>query len=273
MAHIEVFCDDRIESFLEQGRAWVNEHGPHKEDWRTLGLPADPTILRIAPGTVLYQRTSDNQFIPGADPHSNKTDVVQVYSLAELARDPKRHVAEPHPQPDPGYPVSWWRIDSVNAQGHPIEGWVRDFNFAGGRVTREFAQKWIDFQCLSEAHDAAHTIFATTQAWVDYASHADVADPACRTKLSSLMRKVYDILFTKGDGKHAADELCTLARTERGGYPWPMQAASRLIVKHESEWANPSKWKALITELETQTGPKPQHEEEQHADREAGVVG
>ncbi|CAN0626531.1 putative chitinase [Burkholderia multivorans] len=42
-----------------------------------------------------------------------------------------------------------------------------------------------------------------------------------------------------------------------------MQAASRLIVKHESEWANPAKWKPLIAELEKQTGPKPQHEEEQ----------
>ncbi|CAM2170676.1 putative chitinase [Burkholderia latens] len=41
-----------------------------------------------------------------------------------------------------------------------------------------------------------------------------------------------------------------------------MQVASRLIVKHESEWANPSKWKQLIAELEQQTGPKPQHEEE-----------
>ncbi|WP_419865688.1 glycoside hydrolase family 19 protein, partial [Burkholderia latens] len=64
------------------------------------------------------------------------------------------------------------------------------------------------------------------------------------------------------DGKQAVDELCTLAQTERGGYPWLMQAASRLIVRHDSEWANPSKWKQLIAELEKQTGPKPQHEEE-----------
>ncbi|SAK74121.1 glycoside hydrolase family 108 protein [Caballeronia ptereochthonis] len=63
--------------------------------------------------------------------------------------------------------------------------------------------------------------------------------------------------------KQAADELCTLSQTERGAYPWLMQAASRLIVKHESEWANPSKWKQLIVELEKQTGPKQQHEEEQ----------
>ncbi|MDR6497492.1 putative chitinase [Burkholderia ambifaria] len=264
MAHIEVFCDDSIQSFLEQGRAWVNQHGPNKEDWAALGLPSEPTILRIAPGTLLYQRTQDKKkFVPGVDPQLRKTDAVQVYSLAELARDPNRRVAEPRPNPDPGFPVNWWHVDGVNAQGQPIDGWVCDFNHAGGRVTREFAQKWIDFECVADAHDPAHTIFATTQAWVDYAGGVNVDDLASRSKLSPLMLKVYDALFTAGDGKRAADELCTLSRTERGGYPWLMQAASRLIVKHESEWANPSKWKQLIAELEKQTGPKLQHEEEQ----------
>ncbi|RQR49646.1 glycoside hydrolase family 19 protein [Burkholderia sp. Bp9126] len=263
MAHIEVFCDDSIQSFLEQGRAWVNEHGPHKEDWAALGLPSEPTILRIASDTVLYQRTQDNKFVPGADPQSRKTDAVQVYSLAELARDPKRHVAEPHPNSNPGYPVNWWHVEGVNAQGQPIDGWVCDFNHPSGRVTREFAQKWIDFECVADAHDPAHTIFATTSKWVDYATGANVADVASRSNLSPLMLKVYDTLFTKGDGRQAADELCTLSQTERGGYPWLIQAASRLIVKHESEWANPSKWKQLVAELEKQTGSKPQYEEEQ----------
>ncbi|WP_236873235.1 hypothetical protein [Burkholderia sp. MSMB0856] len=263
MAHIEVFCDDSIQSFLEQGRAWVNEHGPHKEDWAALGLPSEPTILRIAPGTVLYQRTQNNKFVPGADPQSRKTDAVQVYSLAELARDPKRRIPEPHPNPNPGYQVSWWHVDGVNAQGQPIDGWVCDFNHASGRVTREFAQKWIDFECIEDTHDPAHTIFATTPKWVDCERGANVADIASRSNLSPLMLKVYDTLFTRGDGKRAANELCTLAQAGRGGYPWLMQAASRLIVKHESEWANPSKWTQLIAELEKKTGSKPQHGEEQ----------
>ncbi|OXI18498.1 glycoside hydrolase family 19 protein [Burkholderia sp. AU15512] len=264
IAHIEVFCDDSIESFVEQGRAWVNQHGPRKEDWVALGLPSDPTILRIEPGTVLYQRAAANKFVQGADPQSRKTDRVQVYSLAELARNSERRVPEPRPNPDPGFPVSWWHVDGVNEQGQSIDGWVRDFNHSGGgRVTREFAQKWIDFQCVSDAHDPAHTIFAETQAWVDYASGENVPDRASCSKLSPLMLKAYDALFTKGDGSRAADELCTLSKTEREGYPWLMQAASRLIVKHESEWANPSKWKQLIVELEKRTGPKPQHEEEQ----------
>ncbi|CAN0626535.1 protein of unknown function [Burkholderia multivorans] len=219
MAHIEVFCDDSIESFVEQGRAWVHEHGPHQEDWAEVGLPSDPTILRIAPGTVLYQRTGDDKFVPGADPQSRKTDAVQVYSLAELARDPKRRVVEPRPHPDPGYPVHWWHVEGMNALEHAIDGWVCDFNFAGGRVTREFAQKWIDFECVADAHDPAHTIFATTREWIEYASGANVADPASRSKLSPLMLKAYDALFTKGDGRQAADELRTLSQTEGDGYP------------------------------------------------------
>ncbi|EDT43675.1 hypothetical protein [Burkholderia ambifaria] len=262
MAHIEVFCDDSIESFLEQGRAWVSQHGSRKKDWAELGLPSEPTILRIEPGTVLYQRTPDNEFVQGADPQSRKTDRVQVYSFAELARDSTRRVPVPRPNPDPGYPVSWWHVDGVNAHGRAIEGWVCDFNFAGGRVTREFAQKWIDFECLADTHDPAHTIFATTQSWIDYASGANAPDLASCSKLSPLMLKVYDALYKRGDGSRAADELCTLSTGERNGYPWLMQAASRLIVKHESEWANPSKWKQLIAELEKKTGPKPQHEEE-----------
>ncbi|MBR7964701.1 glycoside hydrolase family 19 protein, partial [Burkholderia vietnamiensis] len=173
-----------------------------------------------------------------------------------------RRIPEPHPNPNPGYPVNWWHVDGVNAQGQPIEGWVCDFNHAGGRVTREFAQKWVDFEPVADTYNPAHTIFETARQWVDYASRADVADLASRSKLNPLMLKVYDALFMKGDGKQAVDELCTLAQTERGGYPWLMQAASRLIVRHDSEWANPSKWKQLIAELEKQTGAKPQHEEE-----------
>jgi predicted chitinase len=263
MAHIEVFCDDSIQSFLEGSRAWINEHSPHKEDWEAVGLPSDPTHLRIQPGTVLYQRTEDGEFISGTDPHLRKADVVQVHSLAELARDKGKKVTEQAVDKLCKWNVSWWRVESANALGHPIEGWVREFNHpGGGRVTREFAQKWIDFKCVEGAHDPAHTIFEKPQKWIDYKSGAQVADSAASSQLSPLMLTVYDALFTKGDGKQAADQLCTLAQTESGRYPWLTLAASRLIVKHESEWANPSKWKQLIAELEKKTGPEPQHEEE-----------
>jgi len=127
----------------------------------------------------------------------------------------------------------------VNAEGRPIDGCVCDFNHASGRVTREFAQKWDDFECLVGVHDPAHTTFATTQEWAKWERGAEVADLASRSTLSSLMIKVYDALFTQGDGRQAVRELCTLSQTERGGYPRLMQAASRLIVKHDgaNSWA------------------------------------
>ncbi|APR39609.1 glycoside hydrolase family 19 protein [Paraburkholderia sp. SOS3] len=261
MAHIEVFCDGSIRPFIEQSRAWISQHGPHREDWSELGLPADPTILRIGPNTVLNQRNGDT-FAEGMEPQSRKTDVVQVYPLAGLARDRSRHYAEPEPDPIQQRTVNWWLVQSANMLGHPIEGWVRESSHKGGMVTREFSRKWIDFRCIEDAHDATHTIFANSAQWIDYASHAEVADTASRAKLSPLMLKVYDALFTRGDGRQAAVELCSLSKTERGGYPWLVQAASRLIVKHGSEWANPAKWTKLIAELDQRTGTKPQREEE-----------
>ncbi|WP_432258831.1 glycoside hydrolase family 19 protein [Cupriavidus sp. TMH.W2] len=38
---------------------------------------------------------------------------------------------------------------------------------------------------------------------------------------------------------------------------------SRLIIKHESEWANAGKWKQLVGEIEKQTGPRALHGAEQ----------
>ena len=188
------------------------------------------------------------------------TDVIQMYSLAELGRDRNRQVTEEQPDRN-GRKVTWWHVGSADALGRSIDGWVRT-NFASGRVTREFAQKWEDFQCLGAGHDPAHTIFASSKAWADYASGANVPDAASLARLSPLMQKVYRALFAKGDGSHAADDLCNVAGSDAGHYPWLMQASSRLIVQHESEWANPGKWKQLIAELEKQTGPKPQHAEE-----------
>ena len=110
-----------------------------------------------------------------------------MYSLAGLGRDRNRQFTEPQADKNVGRAVNWWRVGSADALGNPIDGWVREYNHAGGRVTREFAQKWVDFQCLADAHDPAHTIFATGKAWVDYAGGADVPHVAALDKLSSLM--------------------------------------------------------------------------------------
>ncbi|MEX4001837.1 glycoside hydrolase family 19 protein [Paraburkholderia sp. EG285A] len=249
--HIEVFCDDSIVEFLSYGQEWISRNGALKDKWEELGLPPGPTLLRIDRDTILYHRGAGDQFSAGTDAQSNKTAVIQVYSLAELGRSKDNVCAEKTEDPISKRKVSWYQVEAANALGHAIKGWVREANHpGGGMVTREFAQKWVDFNVLpAEPHDTAHTIFATTPQWIDYMSKDEVPEPASREKLSPLMQQVYDAVFRTGNGKQAADELSAMSTTESDGYPWLMQGASRLIVKHESEWSNPSKWQELYSAL------------------------
>ena len=243
MVHLEMFCDDSIRPFIEKGRAWLTEHGAKPQAWKQLGLPAEPTLLRIDRRTKLYR--NPNQ--AGQDPPL--TDVVQVYTLAELGRRTEKPFMETTEGGD-GKKMRWWKVDSADVRRQDISGWVREQNFAGGRVTREFAQQWVDFEILQSSHDPTHTIFASAQAYLDYVTGADVPTASAIDKLSPLMQDVCRQLYTTGDGSQAADALCA-ASQER----WPAMRVSRLIVKHESEWANPAKWEGLIGEIEKRSGP------------------
>ncbi|BBU29941.1 hypothetical protein BTHE68_36750 [Burkholderia sp. THE68] len=199
LAHIEVFCDESVKSFIEQGRSWVGSHGAHPDDWKPLGLSSEPTLLRIAEGTKLFRKAEQEGAAPPV------TGVVQRWSLAELARDSNRKHLEATADRS-GRKLNWWRVSSADQRGQAINGWVREENFAGGTVTRELAQKWVDFDCLDGAHDAAHTVFATTKAWVDFSKQAP--DAKLQAKLSPVMQAVYRKLFSQGDGSLAADDLC-----------------------------------------------------------------
>ncbi|CAE6724489.1 chitinase [Paraburkholderia haematera] len=250
MVHIEVFCDDSIKTFITQGKAWIADNGAHPDRWQQLGLPSAPTILRVDQNTTLYNLPNQQ----GQD--AKQTGVIQVASFAELARQPNNPSKENTAGSD-GRKL-WWHVDSADTLGKDMSGWVREDNFAGGRVTREFAQKWVDFQPLDDAHDPTHTMFATTKAFVDYSMGANVPEPGALAKLSPLMASIYRALYPTGDGSKAADELCAAAEN-----PWTALRMSRLIIRHESEWANPDKWKQLIAEIEKRTGPQAQHEAEQ----------
>lgn len=256
MVHLEVFCGEEIKTFLEQGRAWIRDHSFHPDDWNQLGLPSEPTILRVLKGTKLY----------GAPLHEGqeapRTEVTFVEAFSELAKHPENRHAETTAGSD-NLKLHWWKVDGADVLRNAITGWVREQNFAGGRVTREFAQSWIDFETIEDQHDPTHTLFASAEAYIDYATEADVPDRASLSKLSPLMAKIYRAVFTTGDGEYAADQLCFGGRSMPGQYPWDMQRMSRLLVKHESEWANPDKWKQLIQEIEKATGPKALHEAEQ----------
>ncbi|KDP83511.1 chitinase [Cupriavidus sp. SK-3] len=250
MVHLEMFCDDSIQSFIETSRAWVTEHGAKPKAWEQLGLPADPTILRIDRRTTLYKNPNQE----GQD--APLTDVVQAYTLAELGQRAEKPYTETSAGSD-GEKMRWWKIDSADVRRQDITGWVREQNFAGGRISREFPQKWVDFEILHDPHDSTHTIFASTQAYVDYSTGADVPNAGAIDKLNPLMQAVCRQLYATGDGSQAANDLCVASQDA-----WAAMRASRLIVKHESEWANPDKWKQLITEIEKKAGPDEAHEAE-----------
>lgn len=247
MVHIEVFCGNDIKSFLQKGREWVSEKSPYPKEWKALGLPAEPTILRVGKGTKLYMAAMHE----GQD--APRTDVVVTRKLSELVPHSQNRYTEPTPGTD-NLKLNWWKVDGANMLRNPISGWVREQNFAGGRVTREFPQSWIDFRTLERAHDATHTLFATAQSYADYVREADVPDPAALSKLNPLMADIYSAIYAAQDNRRAADELCCAADD-----PWRFLAMSRLILKHESEWANPAKWKRLVEAL----GEDQQHEAEQ----------
>ncbi|MEW6229911.1 MAG: hypothetical protein AB1700_17780, partial [Bacillota bacterium] len=263
MVHIEVFCDDTIKQFIEDGRNWVDAHiedtTGNKNQWNQLGVSTDPTILRVNSGVHLYQGPPPAQ--PVEEP--NPTDVIQVCGFATLPHDASHMVTETQPGND-GQKRTWWKIDSEDIQRNPVSGWVREQSFAGGMVTREHAQSWVDFECHDEDHDPAHTIFANTQDYVAYqAGEQQTPDRGSKAQLSPLMAAIYGVLFPTGDGAYAADELSSIGQgAQDSGFPWVAFRASRLIPKHESEWANPAKWQELISAIEQHTGPKPEHEEE-----------
>lgn len=247
MTHVEVFCGDDIKSFLAKGREWIAEKSTYPKEWKALGLPAEPTILRVGKGTKLYKAALHE----GKD--APRTDVIVVEKFSELSRNSENRYAELAPGTD-NLKLNWWKVGGANMLRNPISGSVREQNFAGGRVTREFPQSWIDFDTLEHAHDPTHTLFAATHSYVDYVTGADVPESAALSKLSPLMTAIYRAIYAGHDDRRAADELCCVAND-----PWRALTMSRLIIKHESEWANPAKWKRLVEAL----GEARQHEAEQ----------
>ncbi|WP_316682961.1 SH3 domain-containing protein, partial [Ralstonia flaminis] len=251
IVHIEVFCGDDIKPFLAQGREWIRDHSFRPKDWEQLGLPSEPTILRVGKGTKLYREP----FQEGQD--APRTDVTLIETFAHLTKSPENRHTETASGVD-GQKRNWWKVRGANMLHQDISGWVREQLFPGGRVTREFAQSWIDFETFEGEHDATHTLFATTQTYIDYAMQAAVSEPAALPNLSPLMAGVYRAVYPTGDGCRAADDLCAVYDD-----PWRAFSLSRLIIKHESEWANPDKWKQLTGAIEEKTGPKAQHNAEQ----------
>ncbi|WP_199030241.1 hypothetical protein [Ralstonia sp. ASV6] len=207
-------------AFLQQGRNWIRNNCANTNAWKQLGLPSDPTILRDGKGTKLYVAP----FQEGQD--APCTDVTLIETFSELAKHPENCHTETALGVD-GQKRNWWKVDGADMPHTDISGWVREQNLAGGRVTREFAQSWIDFDTVEDERGPTHAMFATTEAYVDYRTGADVPEPAA-------LAKIYRTAFPTGDGRQATDQLRDIT-----GDPWRAFALSRQIIQHESEWANP----------------------------------
>ena len=262
MVHIEVFSDDSIKQFILDGRAGVNANITTPANWSQLGLSADPTILRVAAGTTLYDKDPVAGTPPQAGAPAKQTDVIQVEAFAVLQKGTGNSFLETRPGND-GQKRRWWKVESADAHRSAISGWVREQSFAGGTVTREYPQSWIDFKCHDEDHDRTHTIFASTADYVAYAAGSDDPTAGSIGKLSPLMTAIYRALYPTGDGAHAVNDLRNAGQNPQGSpFPWVAFRASRLVPKHESEWANPGKWQELVSAIEERTGPQPEHEEE-----------
>jgi predicted chitinase len=262
IVHIEVFSDDSIRQFIVDGRAGVNANITTPANWNQLGLSADPTVLRIAADTTLYDKDPVAGTPPQASTQAKQTDVIQVEAFAVLQNGTGNSFLETRPGND-GQKRHWWKVGSADLHRHAVSGWVREQSFAGGRVTQEYSQSWIDFECHDEDHDPAHTIFASTADYVAYAKGSDDPSAGSIGKLSPLMSAIYRVLYPTGDGAHAVEDLRNAGQNPQGSaFPWVAFRASRLIPKHESEWANPAKWQELVGAIEQSTGPQPEHEEE-----------
>ena len=262
LVHIEVFSDDSIKQFIIDGRAGVNANITTPANWSQLGLSATPTILRIAAGTTLYDKDPVAGTPPQASAQAKKTDVIQVETFAVLQNHAGNSFLETSPGND-GQKRHWWKVDSADMQRNAISGWVREQSFAGGTVTQEHSQSWIDFECHDEDHDPTHTIFASAADYVAYTKGSDDPTAGAIGKLSPLMTAIYRALYPSGDGAHAAEELRNTGQNPQGSsFPWVAFRASRLIPKHESEWANPAKWQELVSAIAQSNEPEPEHEEE-----------
>lgn len=241
MVHIEVLCDAQVGPYIAQSRDYLDREV----------LAADYTILRIDQHVKLY-RAMDNE---GAD--APQTGVIQVYPVAALAAGPKEDQAQESVVGRDGVKRRWWKIDSADARHAPITGWVREGCFPGGKVTIESPHQWVDFEIHEGAHDPLHTMFVTPKAYLDYWLDANEPAVPALAKLNPLATQIYRAIIKTGNGARAADDLRHAWRDR-----WYQLRLSRLIVKHESEWANPGKWRELYDWIEQRTEHDPGHNEE-----------
>lgn len=227
MVHIEVFCGDGLDAFLDASR-------PVAED-----LNFDKcSLLRIDKGVKLFAGPSVSQ--EGAN--APTTGVVQIYNQATLDALPADCKGAKDDFQGDGQP--WWKITSANSRLEDITGWVRNRQMPSGRVTREAAQNWIDFEPVKGDGGGNPTIFSTVDAWLDHMLCEDKPATGDVGKLKPLACGFYRALSPVRNESRAADEMRRIRANK-----WLALRASRLMPKHHSEWASESMFQEFFAKV------------------------
>ena len=249
MVHIEVFCGGDLPDFLARSRAAAKD---------IVDLSKLP-LLHIDKGVKLFQiKKADAQGNPvyeeGAD--APQTAVVQTYSQAALDAFPAEHKGPKDNGPGPGQP--WWYVTSANSRHEDISGWVRNRQMPpNGGVMRQSPHAWIDFETVTGGDGGNPTMCRTVDGYLDYALNEDKPATGDIQNLKPLACNFYRALSPMRNEARAADELRALRDNK-----WLRFRASRLMLKHRSEWASQSEYESFFETVLKRIDEEPYHKAE-----------
>lgn len=249
MVHIEVFCGNDLPDFLTTARAAARDI----VDFNKLPL------LRIDKGVKLFQVKKTNAqgqpvYEEGAD--APQTAIVQIYNQGALDALPAENKGPKDAPNDSGQP--WWLITSADSRRNDITGWVRNRQMPpNGGVTRESPHAWSDFETITGDDGGNPTMCRTVDGYLDYVLDEDEPATGDVNQLKPLACNFYRALSPMRNEARAADELRALKDNK-----WLRFRASRLMLKHRSEWACQSEYESFFETVLKRIDEEPYHEAE-----------
>ncbi len=249
MVHIEVFCGSDLPAFLTTTRTAARDI----VDFNKLSL------LRIDKGVKLFQVKKTNAqgqpvYEEGAD--APQTAIVQIYNQGALDAPPADNKGPKDAPNDSGQP--WWLITSADSRRNDITGWVRNRQMPpNGGVTRESPHAWSDFETITGDDGGNPTMCRTVDGYLDYVLDEDKPATGDINQLKPLACNFYRALSPLRNEARAADELRALKDNK-----WLRFRASRLMLKHRSEWASQSEYENFFESVLKRIDEEPYHEAE-----------
>lgn len=154
--------------------------------------------------------------------------VVAVKSLEEIATEADG--------------TCWWRLVVGTSDGSGRAGWAREKGQAKVRLCTPW--DWPGFELVTADDTTPATLYANHVAKhprTPKDEQSKLAAQGASAESSQLFTKLYELIDRDGDKKLVATEI-----RKALSQPWLAEAISRLIVRHDSEWAGPmDKWDAL----------------------------